>query len=214
MRRSVVVSFGSMLVWSVASCGGGSPETSGDLSKNEAETAFDQTSSRTQSGTEEALGTSTFTGGSAAVAKALQDQSVDLSSECSEGGSADISGTMSLPDGTTGESETEMNFAVDFQDCTENGTTVDGNLDYWSLTVQDDAGLELSMSMEGDLTYSGEVEGSCGMNADIQVSMEFPDFEEGGGEFQIDVEESGSFCGYALEELELDSTNPDNFDEV
>ena len=205
MKTKRIASLSSIVMLGLAACGGGGTgQQESNLSKEEAERAFDATASRTQAGTEQAENSSFWSNVSQ-----FQGGDINIDMECTEGGSAGMTGNVSVPDDSSGAAETEMAFEFDFQSCGEDGVTVDGNLAYWTHSVTDENGLEMSVTMDGQLDYSGDIEESCAMDVAVNVKM---DFSGGFESFDIDVEATGSFCGYDINELDLDATDPDNFE--
>ena len=99
--------------------------------------------------------------------------SVTATATCTGGGSVSISG-----DWTDDES-----FSVDlvFAGCSEQGVTVSGDLHYQATSTT--SGLMVSMSMSGELSFSGQIEGDCEVDIDMAVS-------------ETAVTISGSMCGH------------------
>ncbi len=206
MQRGIRLVLASALPLGLVACGGGGPTAEDDLSQDEAEQAFDTAYNSAEQGTDAAQ--SSFTQNFAAQPQDVEDLDMDV--DCLGGGTASFEGSMDVP-GLDGDGATEMDFDLAFDNCTEDGITMDGELSMWMRESSDfETGeIEMSQVMDGVIDFSGEIEGSCAMDLEVHVSMSFPD--GGFGDIDIEIEESGTFCGYSLEELETEAFDEDSF---
>ena len=209
MKRLILASLSSLAVLSLAACGGSSSSGSGEsnLTKEESERAFDETASRTNESAQSAQNSAAFTH---SLAQLAQDVDVDFEAQCNGGGSAVLTGSMSVPDDQTQSTDTEMNLTVNYQSCAEDNVTIDGDLSYVYASSTDDSGTTtMSMEMNGQLDFSGDVEGTCALDAAINVTMSV-DLE--GGSFDIQIDATGNVCGHALEDLNTEMTDPGTYE--
>jgi hypothetical protein len=212
MKHPAIISLAAPLIaMSLTACGGGTQSES-NLTEDEAERAFDETARRTGAAAESAQNESAFT---QALDYLAQQLDVDFEAPCAQGGTATLNGSISVPDEQSEEIDTDMNLSVEYQGCAENGITLDGDLSYSSSISQDASGsTEMSLAMTGDLAFSGDIEETCSIDVSIDVSIQLGDFEGGDFDFDIQVDASGNFCGYDINDLDLDTTDPGNFEGV
>lgn len=89
---------------------------------------------------------------------------------------------------TVGSANVEFNYEAEFNKCTDgNGLTIDGLIDYALSVETSDTGSSVVYSYEGELTWDGDVQGSCelSMNASVTTTTT-----------SASVSYSGSICGY------------------
>ena len=111
------------------------------------------------------------------------DGSLDVSFDCPGGGSYRAVGTYSNSEA--------FDLSVEFESCSADGIVIDGSLDLHAEVVVDENSTRVETSYVGDLTWSGEVEGSCGIDMTASVSV-----VTSGDKSDVDVEVHGDICGY------------------
>ncbi len=107
---------------------------------------------------------------------------INHSFNCLEGGAATFTGSVE-----NSGSNSEFSYEVDFANCVSQGITIDGSMNY-SLSFEENGNQSFKTVyiFRGDLSYSGQVEGSCQMDV-VSTS----DVNQGGASFTY----VGSICG-------------------
>lgn len=179
MRRTHVVAFLSSVLLLVG-CG------DDQLDEDEAEQAWQTTQQSVSSGESEVKvrAESSESGGSDA------DMTVDV--QCRSGGTATFRGQY----WTDVESESgdatgvEAELSIDYSSCERNGIVIDGRLDYMIDMTSSDQSTNLVYTWDGDLEYSGDVEGNCM----IDLRGELDAGTQEGASYSYEY--SGSICGH------------------
>ena len=83
-----------------------------------------------------------------------------FSHSCADGGTADFSGTVSA-DWAIGAAGANFAYTVDFTDCSAYGVDIDGAVEYSRSASAGMTTLETSFVWNGDVSWSGLVEGDC-----------------------------------------------------
>jgi hypothetical protein len=156
------------------------------LDEDEAREAWQTTQQSVSSGESEVKvrAESSESGGSDA------EMTVDV--QCSSGGSATFQGQY----WTDVESESgdatgvEAELAIDYSSCERNGIVIDGTLDYMIDMTSTDQSTNLVYNWDGDLEYSGDVEGNCMIDLRGEIDA---GTREGAS---YSYEYSGSICGH------------------
>lgn len=113
--------------------------------------------------------------------------SVDYDYNCLGGGTAHFVGTATAASTETAGQAT-FNLATDFVGCTSpDNITIDGNLDYAASVSGTADTAEVTLSMNGSLSFEGKVEGSC--EIDLKLA-----FSATAGSAQASYK--GSVCGH------------------
>ncbi|MEM6996293.1 MAG: hypothetical protein AAF721_37645 [Myxococcota bacterium] len=103
---------------------------------------------------------------------------------CDEGGSLTLSA-----DGEVSNTETAGSVSIAFDGCEVDGVTIDGTLDYAGSVTQ----TEVTASIYGDLTWSGNATGHCAIELEARVATN--------GTMVSASSTGGSMCGYELAEV-------------
>lgn len=156
------------------------------LDEDEAKEAWQTTQQSVSSGEAEVKGRveSSGSGGSDA------EMTVDV--QCSSGGTATFRGQY----WTDVESESgdatgvEAELFVDYRSCERNGIVIDGTLDYMIDMRSSEQTTNLVYEWDGDLEYSGDVEGNCMIDLRGEIDA---GTQEGAS---YSYEYSGSICGH------------------
>ncbi len=115
---------------------------------------------------------------------------VDYDWACTGGGTAHYAGAAEVVVDGAGASNVTFDLAAEFTDCSVNGITISGDLDY-AVDVETTADTAYVMStMKGSLTYDGQIDGSCDWNLTMKVAA------SGAGAGSVSAEFSGSICGH------------------
>ena len=89
---------------------------------------------------------------------------------------------------TVGATNVEFNYEAEFKKCTDgNGLTIDGTIDYAMSVETSDTGSSVVYSYDGELTWDGDVQGSCEISMSASVTTTTT---------SASVSYSGSICGY------------------
>lgn len=102
---------------------------------------------------------------------------------CPEGGSLTVDA-----DAQTSEDLVTATLEIELDGCGANGVVIDGYLEY-AAEVTDE---EVSASMTGDLSFSGDVEGTCEIDIGTTVTHD---------ESSTSVSSHASVCGFGYDEL-------------
>jgi hypothetical protein len=111
------------------------------------------------------------------------DGSLDVSLDCPDGGSYRAVGTY--------VDEKSFDLSVAFDGCSADGVVIDGDLALHAEVDISGNDTRVSMSYEGELTWSGEANGSCGIDVTASVAVEVDDDSA-----DVDAEFHGDICGY------------------
>lgn len=111
------------------------------------------------------------------------DGSLDVTLDCPDGGSYRAVGTYT-------DSET-FDLTVAFDGCGADGVVIDGDLALHAEVAVTEGSTRVSMSYEGDLTWSGEANGSCTIDMTAMVAVETDNDSA-----EVDAEFHGDICGY------------------
>lgn len=114
----------------------------------------------------------------------VDPDSVDLDSDCPDGGSVTLAGTLTQSV-TPGEVAQSFDYTATFVGCTEDDLVIDGEIDYLfeqEVTVD----VVQSWDYSGTLTYTGSYNGSC--DVDVQGEHSVTDSS-------ASITWTGSFCG-------------------
>lgn len=146
--------------------------------------------------TQKALDTSSA-GQALTAIQALYDVEA-FSNECSEGGRAEfkMAANVNVDDITS----VKFDYEVTFSDCEEDGVITNGTIVYRSAVETGEAGTTVVLDYDGDLTYSGEVNGACEVTLDARVETSASG---------TSVAYSGKYCGHDGEVLEEVDVNVD-----
>jgi hypothetical protein len=110
---------------------------------------------------------------------------VDFTWSCPEGGTARYAGSAETVS-DAGGSDVSFDLATDFDACGVSGVAISGSLDY-SAAVSTSAGsTATTLTMKGNLSFEGKVEGGCEIDMTSKVSV------TGGS---VSVSYDGSICG-------------------
>ncbi len=117
---------------------------------------------------------------------------VDFTWNCLGGGTAVYSGAAELVADGAGAGEVSFDLATSFDACSVNGITIDGEFTYALDVVATADSASSEMTMKGELSYDGQVEGSC--EWDLKMSFAASNLGSGGGTATASF--SGSICGH------------------
>ncbi|MCG8417737.1 MAG: hypothetical protein MJE77_07305 [Proteobacteria bacterium] len=93
----------------------------------------------------------------AAAQASISGDQVSVTVDCSGGGTAAVDGRFG--------GQSDFSLDVVFDNCVESGITIDGTLDYQA-TINDNGA---RVAMSGTLTYSGEVDATCGIDVTLEL---------------------------------------------
>jgi len=145
--------------------------------------------------TQKALDTSA--GQALTATQALYDMEAFVN-ECTDGGQATFK--MSA-DVNVGEmTSVDFDYEVLFEDCGEDGVVTNGTIVYASAVETSEAGTLVVLDYDGDLTYSGEVNGECEVALDARVETSAT---------STSVQYTGSYCGHDGQVVEDVDVNVD-----
>ena len=110
---------------------------------------------------------------------------VDLDSDCSDGGTVTLAGTLTQSV-APGDISQSFDYTATFAGCTDEDLVIDGDIDY--LFTQEISGVDVSQVWDysGTLTYTGSYVGSC--DVDVQG-------EQAVNDTSASITWSGTFCG-------------------
>lgn len=108
-----------------------------------------------------------------AVDASQSGSEISASASCTGGGSAAVSGTFT--------DEQSFTLSVDFEGCSQDGLTMDGNLDYGAVVTDNG----VAIVMDGTLSYSGNFEATCRFDIRLAINLD-------------GVEVDGSVCGQEI----------------
>lgn len=111
------------------------------------------------------------------------DGSLDVSLDCPDGGSYRAVGTY--------DSSETFDLTIAFEGCSAEGVVIDGDLALHAEVAVSGNDTRVSMSYEGDLTWSGAAEGSCSIDMTAKVAVDVDDDSA-----DVDAEFHGDICGY------------------
>lgn len=181
MRNQIFLS--SIATLALASC-------SYELSEEDSRTAFFATQTVLAAGAAEAQGSAVATPVQADGTPAFRaggEANVDFTFNCPGGGTARYTGTAVAAGDTSGAQGT-FTLSTAFAGCkTLQNITIDGDMDYAASASASDASAQLSFTMNGSLSFSGEVDGTCDIDVKIAASAT-PGSASGSFE--------GSVCGH------------------
>ncbi len=120
------------------------------------------------------------------VFRATIANTVNYDYSCSESGSINYNGNYYVNTDDVGAT-IEFDYQASFKDCSDGSLTVDGDVDYALAVENSDTGSRISYSYDGNLVWSGSVEGSC----DVSMSALVETSTEG-----VSIDYKGSICGY------------------
>ena len=107
------------------------------------------------------------------------DGSLDVGLDCPDGGSYRVVGSY--------DTDEKFDLTVAFDSCGAEGVVIDGDLALHAEVAVTDDSTRVSVSYEGDLTWSGEAQGSCSIDMTATVAVESD---------EVDAEFHGDICGY------------------
>ena len=117
---------------------------------------------------------------------------VDYTWTCTGGGTAHYVGSAEAVTEGAGAGSANFTLATTFDACSVAGITIDGDLDYAaSVSVTADSATT-QLTMNGSLSYAGQVDGSC----DWDLTMKVATSGAAGGNPSVNAEYSGSMCGH------------------
>jgi hypothetical protein len=103
------------------------------------------------------------------------DLSTEMDVDCSGGGSAHV-----VDNASVSGSDVSVNWDVDFNDCVEDGVTMNGKIGYKSDVLGTG---DVKLEYIGEVDFTGAYEGSCNVDMHLSVSGS-------------SVTASGEFCGF------------------
>lgn len=161
-----------------------------ELSEKDAQVAFGAALTVLQSGgamAQSSAGATPVQADDAPAFRAGAEAAVDYDFACPGGGTARFAGSVvAASDETSGQAT--FTFQTDFAACKSLANiTIDGNMDYASSISGTAEAVQLTFSMSGSLSFSGEVEGSCDIDLTLNASATAG---SAGGTFE------GSVCGH------------------
>ena len=116
---------------------------------------------------------------------------VDYTWDCTSG-TAHYVGTAEAVTEGAGAGSANFTLATTFDACSVSGITISGDIDYAaSVTVTADSATT-QLTMNGSLSYEGQVEGGCDWDLTMKVAVS----GVGGGGGSVNAEYSGSICGH------------------
>ena len=180
MRAALALSMGSLLL--TAACGA---RPANDLSREE---AWQASQSTYQSGS---------SSGNAFGAGIALNVSQSLEVPCPGGGSVSMDMAAAVDTDSMGAGNIDVNVNAGYNACTYEETTLDGIAAIAMSMSNSTVATSVSMTMTGDLWFTGAIEGSCSFNFSASVSV-----DPMSGASQVDL--SGDYCGYDLDELEAE----------
>lgn len=179
----------SKLVLSVVACGALVGCSGPQLSEEDAVVGFSAASMVLSTGSSMAVANV----GAAAQAeetpsfRAEGEAAVDFTYNCPGGGTARFAGSAVAASAESGGNVT-FSLNTDFAACgTINSVTIDGGIDYASSVTGSAEAVSVEFSMDGSLSFSGQVEGDC--DIDVKFSLSASQGAAGGSY-------KGSFCGH------------------
>ena len=111
------------------------------------------------------------------------DGSLDLDLECPDGGSYRAVGTYT--------NNQDFDLTIEFAQCAADGVVIDGHLALQGLVAVTENSSRVEVEYDGELTWSGDAEGSCAIDMTTKVAVSVDDDSA-----DVDVEAHGSICGY------------------
>lgn len=178
--------FASMMVVAMVVVGCG-----GDVSEDDARAGWAKTNAVLASGSAAAQGSAGDTAQDPGYRALPVGTSVDFEYACQGGGTLHFVGTYEVVTGGVG---TGVDFTYDaaFAACNAAGVTVDGELSYASTVSTSDTGSSVTYSYKGELSWSGDVDGSCGIDMEGSVTTT----TGGVGAGSVSISYKGTICGY------------------
>ena len=164
----------AILAVGLAACSDGGGSSSNDLDAEEAAQAFATafaTVGEALSDMQDAA-PDTATAAGCTNCPQLARVEFDYDFDCPQSGDIEMSG------GVDTDALFDFDLDLDFNECESNNIVIDGNIDYEGEGVLG----SYSYSMDGQLDFSGDVNGSCDIDFEVEC--------DGG-----DCDFSGSFCG-------------------
>ncbi len=157
-------------------------------SADDARSGWNQTNNSLQqgSGSAQSAGAPAPSGIDNPVFRPLVTNTVNTDYNCSDSGSINYNGNYYINTDDVGAT-VEFDYQATFKGCSDGNLTIDGELDYALEVESSDTSNRVSYSYEGNLVWSGSVEGSCDVSMSALV-------ETGVGSASIDYQ--GSICGY------------------
>jgi len=116
---------------------------------------------------------------------AVDPDAVDLDSDCPDGGTVTLAGTLEQSV-TPGEVAQSFDYTATFVGCTEDDLVIDGEIDYLFEQEVNALGVVQTWDYSGTLTYTGAYNGSC--EVDVQG-------EQAATDTSASITWTGSFCG-------------------
>ncbi|HFE45721.1 MAG TPA: hypothetical protein ENJ18_09565 [Nannocystis exedens] len=121
------------------------------------------------------------------VFRAIVASSVDYDYNCKDSGVINYKGNYYVDTENVGVADVDFDFQATFKGCTNGDLTIDGEIDYALEVESSDTANRVSYSYEGDLVWSGSVEGTCAVSMSALVET---------GIDGISVDYKGSLCGF------------------
>jgi len=180
LKKIFALPFAALALATIIGCGG--------INADDAKKAW--------AATQRSLDTSSA-GQALSATQALYDMEA-YSNECSEGGQAIFKLSADINPGDI--TSVDFDYEVSFKDCAEDGVVTNGIITYKSSVVTSAAGATITLDYDGDLTYSGEVNGECEVTLDASVETSASGTH---------VQYSGKYCGHDGEVLEDVDVNVD-----
>ena len=171
---------GSYLVATIiltSACGSGEPLPEEDIA-----TAW--------AATEQVLGMANVGGATAAYASTDTTNAAtkaEFEVDCPQGGSATFTADSKLSDLRQSEN-VSVKYEVEFDGCESQGVIIDGSIDFDIELSYTESKIEYSQAIDGTLTWSGDVAGSCDVKIDGSATVNI-------GSSSVQYEYSGEICG-------------------
>lgn len=120
------------------------------------------------------------------------DGNLDLDAACTGDGTARFVGSYA--------DEGSFDMSAEFDGCTAEGVVISGNLALTGSVVTEGDSTTVTLSYEGDLTWSGEAQGSCAIDVEAAMTTSFSGEGED-AELDFDMTFEGTICGYDAESV-------------
>jgi len=113
--------------------------------------------------------------------------SVNFDYDCASSGSINYNGNYYVDTDNLGGANVDYDYQAEFDKCSADGLTIDGMLDYALSVETTDTTSSLKYTYDGELVWTGNVEGSCEIKMTGSV-------QAGNGAASISYD--GSICGF------------------
>jgi hypothetical protein len=111
------------------------------------------------------------------------DGALDVDLDCIDGGSYRVIGAYS--------GNEEYDLSLEFDGCATEDVVIDGTLSMHAEVEVTENSTRVAVSYEGELSWSGAANGSCGIEATALVAVQSDENSS-----EVDVEFHGEICGY------------------